>query len=104
MAKEPSPIQRPKMGGKRKSFSKPPSKKANEEYGMAPKKKAASNNASLEPKMGNREFGFIQTTPAKATAATVPSQSGRGLAPPRMPKGPPKLAKIAKMPKRGFRG
>lgn len=56
------------MGGKR-SFSKPPSRKANIEYGMAPKKKASFNTQSLEPSMGNKPTGFKQTTLRKSTAA-----------------------------------
>lgn len=72
-------IKKPKFGGARKAFSKPPSAKANKEYGGATPKKAATTRGpgDMEPKMGNREFGFIQNTPKKATAA----MSGRALPP-----------------------
>lgn len=74
-----SPIKKPKFGGKRKAASMPPSQKKNEEYGMKLPKKAEEQD--MEPRLGNREFGFIQSTPKLATAG----MSGRGLPSPRMP-------------------
>lgn len=65
----------------RKSFSRPPSVKANEEYGMKPRKKVSNATMNMGKGMGNTEFGFIQKTPKTATAAMM------GRAPPKMPKG-----------------
>jgi hypothetical protein len=64
-------LKAPKFGGKPKAFSRPPNKKANEEYGMAPRKKVSDATRDLDKSMGNREFGFIQNTPKKATGAMM---------------------------------
>lgn len=73
-------LKAPKFGGKPKTSSKPPSAKANKEFGLPIRKKAASATQSMEPTMGNREFGFIQNTPKKATGAMM------GRPPPKMGK------------------
>lgn len=73
-----SPIKKPMFGGKRKTSASPAPKKELEKYGPVPAKPSGfSMNAP-----GNREFGFIQNTPKKATA----SMMGRGM-PPLKPSG-----------------
>lgn len=64
-------LKTPKFGGKPKAFSRPPNKKANEEYGMPMRKKASEATLDMDKSMGNREFGFIQNTPKKATGAMM---------------------------------
>jgi hypothetical protein len=60
------------MTAGRKSFSRPPSKKANKELGGLPlRKKAPANTASMEPGMGNKERGFIQKTQKQGTGAMM---------------------------------
>lgn len=67
MAFKSTGIQKPSFGGKRKTGAKPPSKKVLEAYGGAPTKaKPFEMNVP-----GNKEFGFIQNTPKKATGAMM---------------------------------
>lgn len=83
MPKTP-PLKKPKFGGPRKTSSKPPDKKVLEQYGPVPKKGSGVKETSTP---GNREFGFIQSTPKKATGAMMgrdmPSTRGSHLATPR---------------------
>ena len=79
----PKGLKAPKFGGRPKVASKPPSAEANKEYGMKPPKKASSLSSSMEPTMGNKEFGFIQSTPKKATAAMM----GKAPPQPKLPAG-----------------
>lgn len=66
-------------GGKPKTGVKPPSVTANKMLGGAPhRKKAQDIQATMDAGLGNRETGFIQNTPKKATAAMM------GRAPPSM--------------------
>lgn len=55
----------------KKSFSRPPNKKANEEYGLPPRKKASDATLDYDASQGNVERGFIQRTPKKATGAMM---------------------------------
>lgn len=56
----------------KKSFSRPPSKAANKALGgFKPARKLSEQALKMDKGMGNREFGFIQTTPKKATGAMM---------------------------------
>jgi len=76
-----------KFGGKVKTSTHPPNKKANEEYGMAPTKRVSDATLDYDASQGNRERGFIQNTPKKATGAMMGREPPMGLlssAPPSM--------------------
>jgi hypothetical protein len=63
-------VHKPKFGGKPKTGSKPPNKTVNKALGgLPPRKKAQDLTSSMDVGLGNRERGFIQNTPKKATAA-----------------------------------
>ena len=65
-------IHKPKFGGKPKTGSKPPSVIANKMLGGMPvRKKAQDVQATMDVGLGNRERGFIQNTPKKATGAMM---------------------------------
>jgi hypothetical protein len=51
----------------RKAFSRPPSQKVNEEYGMKVRKKVSKGTADLGKGLGNTEPGFRPRTLAAAT-------------------------------------
>lgn len=73
MAKTPG-LKAPKFGGKPKMSSRSASKKVQEQFGPVRKKSTATDDMNVA---GNREFGFIQSTPKLASGA----MSGRGLPP-----------------------
>lgn len=55
----------------KKMSSKPPSVKANEEYGMRPRKKISNATMNLGKGMGNVETGFMPRTKKGANAAMM---------------------------------
>lgn len=89
MAKTP-PLKRPKFGGPRKQTNKNAPKSVVQQWGPTPKKASGVKDTDVA---GNREFGFIQSTPKLATAG----MSGRSMPPLRTPKGSgPASAKSSK--------
>ena len=65
-------IVKPKFGGKPKTSERPPNKKANLALGGLPLRPKAQNiQQNMDKGLGNREVGFIQNTPKKATAAMM---------------------------------
>lgn len=60
------------FGGKPKTANKPPNKTAIKALGgMPPRKKAQDIQTTMDSSLGNKETGFIQNTPKKATAAMM---------------------------------
>lgn len=65
-------LSKPKFGGKPKTGSRPPNKAAVTALGgMPPRKRAQDIQQSMDKGLGNRETGFIQNTPKKATGAMM---------------------------------